>query len=203
MRRLLLALYLLLALAHASAAGLVPAVEARLDKPELLRGRFEQQKSVAGFRKPLLSSGDFLLWREHGVLWHTLKPFESTLAISRNSLSLTAADRGVVTQMDTTNEPGLRLMHDILSALLAGDFARLQKHFRIEGELSGKQDWMLQLTPANAGIAKVITRIHLYGDRHVKLVKIDESNGDSSQIRFTQLVQAPQASNREAALLGY
>ncbi len=203
MRRLLTTLCLLLAVAHASAAGLVAEVEARLDKPGLLRGQFEQQKSVPGFKKPLQSSGDFLLWRGHGLLWQTRKPFASTLAISRNGLSLVGAGSDGVTQINSAMDSSHRMVSDILSALLAGDFSQMQTYFHIDGELSDKQEWTLRLTPAQAGLSKVIKRITLSGDRHVRRVQIDEANGDSSLIRFTQLVQAPEASAREAALLGH
>jgi hypothetical protein len=202
MRLLLACLYALLTMGAANAADLLADVQARMQQPSLLRGQFEQQKNVVGFKRPLVSSGDFLLWREHGVLWHTKKPFDATLALRRDSLAVTQADGRAGYQMDAGREPGLRAVNEMLFALFSGDVATLQKHFHITGALSGKQEWSLQLTPASPALAQVFRRIELSGDQHVRRVKLEESNGDSSNIRFDQPAETPPASADEAARLG-
>jgi hypothetical protein len=49
-------------------------VAARLASPAVLRGSFEQEKRLAGFRNPLLSKGDFLMAKDRGVVWATRAP---------------------------------------------------------------------------------------------------------------------------------
>ena len=68
---MLRACWLLIAMLIAMAAPVHAAdgdgVRARLAKPAVLRGQFEQQKQLQGFRNPLKSSGDFLLLRDRGI----------------------------------------------------------------------------------------------------------------------------------------
>lgn len=199
MMRLLLLLYML-AFSGASAAELIAEVQARMDQPALLRGQFEQQKNVAGFRKPLISTGDFLIWRGHGVLWHTRKPFDSTLVLRRDRLMISQA--GSSYSMDSVREPGLRAVNELLFALFSGDVASMQSHFSIEGTLSGKNEWNLILTPSSAGLAQIFRRVELAGDRHVRSMKLEETSGDSSLIRFVKQSETPPATLDEAAHLG-
>ncbi|GLR15042.1 outer-membrane lipoprotein carrier protein [Chitinimonas prasina] len=195
------ALLLCLALpGSAWAADIAEAVKARLSSPQVLRGQFEQQKSVVGFKKPLLSSGEFLLWRGHGVLWQTRKPFESSLVVSPDKLSAESGQASY--QLESSREPALQAMNELLFALLAGDVAVLQKRFLTDGGLRGKDAWVLALTPREPGLARVFKRVILEGERHVKLVRLEEANGDSSLIRFDKLVEASAPTAEEATRLG-
>ncbi|QNM95946.1 outer membrane lipoprotein carrier protein LolA [Chitinimonas koreensis] len=201
MKRLIALACLALAL-PLRAAPLADEVKARLAAPPLLRGQFVQEKQVAGFKKPLVSSGDFLLWRDHGVLWHTKKPFDATLALTRDALSARQGDGRAGYRLDAGREPGLREVNALLFALLAGDVAALAQRFRIDGALAGKDGWTLQLAPLEPNLAKVFRRIELNGDRYVRQVKLEEANGDASLIRFDGLAEAPAASADEAQRLG-
>ncbi|HXU93869.1 MAG TPA: outer membrane lipoprotein carrier protein LolA [Gallionella sp.] len=182
--------------------GLIALVQARLDQPELLRGRFVQQKSVKGFKKPLISGGDFTIWRGHGLLWHTQKPFESMLELRRDRLSVTQANGRSGYKLDGEREPGLRAVNELVFALFSGDIAMLKKYFHMQGELSGKQDWTLVLTPLDAGLMRAFKRVELSGDRYVRRVRLDEASGDSSVISFDQITAASAASPEEAKRLG-
>ena len=51
--------------------------------------------------------------------------------------------------------------------------------------------WRLGLKPRSAALAKVFARIELSGDRYVREVRIEEANGDSTQLRFSALKDAP------------
>jgi hypothetical protein len=160
---------LLLALAGtgARAAGLQAEVLKRLEAAPVLQGEFEQSKSLKGFKNPLVSRGEFLLARSQGIVWDTKQPFASTLVLTRD-----------------------RLLNELMFALLAGDLAALAGRFQVEGELQGAQGWKLQLTPTDALLAGQFSTIVLEGDRHVKLVRLAERNGDLTQIRFSALRSA-------------
>lgn len=196
----MLVMLLTLTALPAHAASLATDVRARLDNPALLRGQFEQSKSVSGFKRPLLSRGDFLFWRGHGVIWHTRKPFDATLTLTPNKL---AASQGGTTTMrlDARREPALLAMNETLLALLSGDLGNLQKRFYLDGELIGQHGWRLRLTPREVGLSSIIARVELTGDRYVRQVQLSEGNGDISNIRFDQLNEAPAASRDEAVLL--
>lgn len=198
--RLLLASSLLISSLPAMAADIANAVRERLDSPALLRGQFAQSKSITGFKKPLLSNGDFLFWRDHGVIWHTKKPFDSMLTLTPRVLA-SSQNGNTTMRMDTRNEPTLATMNETLLALLAGDIDNLKQRFHLDGELSGAHKWTLRLIPKDKGMATVISQIELSGDRNVQRVVLQENNNDTSTILFSQLSASPAASADEAKLL--
>lgn len=165
-------------------ADLLNEVSRRLDSPAVLRGEFDQTKTLKGFKRPLLSHGSFVMARDRGIQWITNEPFASTLVVTRERL-LTVSD-GVSQQVDTRQEPGLRAVNDMLMALLAGDVKALAGRFQSEGVLSGTQGWRLSLIPREAGLARFIARIELEGDRYVTHVRLHEASGDDSSIRFSR-----------------
>ncbi|MCP3102401.1 outer membrane lipoprotein carrier protein LolA [Myxococcus sp. K15C18031901] len=199
MKRWLLLVGMLAGLS-AQASELVTGVRARLQDAPLLRGEFEQKKTVAGFKKPLVSRGDFVLSREKGVLWDTRTPFASTLTLTRTSLSA-AQGTSAAYHLDTGKEPALAAVNELLFALLAGDVATLSSRFEVEGALVGAEGWKLTLTPTDAGLARVFRSIRLEGDRFVRQVLLEETRGDSSLIQFDHLRQAPPLSDTEASRL--
>lgn len=186
------------------AVDLMREVKARLADAPLLRGHFQQQKSVAGFKTRLSSSGEFLLWRDRGVLWHTRKPVDSTLVLTRDTLTVQSGSSGrtVGAPLDASHEPALRAMNELMFALLTADVPALQARFRVEGELVGSEGWKLALTPTEAGLSRVLRRVMLEGDRHVRHARIEEANGDVTEILFDQMGDAPPASAEEARRLG-
>jgi hypothetical protein len=182
------------------AADLQAEVLKRLDAAPVLHGEFEQSRSLKGFKNPLVSRGEFVLARSQGIVWETKQPFASTLVVTRDRLLARRADGSVATQMDAGREPALRLVNELMFALLAGDLAALSGRFKVEGELQGAQGWRLQLTPTDALLAGQFSAIALEGDRHVRLVRLAERNGDTTQIRFAALRSAaalsPEAARR-------
>lgn len=200
--RPLLMLTLALLSVSAHAADLVKDVRARLVDAPLIRGQFEQKKTVAGFKKPLVSKGDFLLARDQGVLWNTRTPFASTLTLTRKSLSAEQGTGGAAYHLDSAKEPALAAVNELLFSLLAGDVATLQKRFTVEGELVGAAGWKLELTPTDAGLARVFKHIHLEGDGYVRQVRLDETRGDVSVIVFDQLARTPPPDASETERLG-
>lgn len=180
---LLTALVLCFISAGGMAADLAASVKARLSQPDILQGRFEQSKQVAGFKKPLISKGDFLVGREHGVLWRTLSPFTSELKLSRDEI---VARQGgeVVFRLNAGKEPSVRMINSLLFSLLNGDITRLSELFQMDGSISGKS-WQLQLTPKQATLGKIMRKIELSGDQFVRRIDLNEANGDQTSIRFS------------------
>lgn len=179
---------------------LLADISRRLENPAVLRGEFEQTKTIKGFKRPLVSKGTFVMARDKGVLWATAQPFASTVVVTRERL-LTLGESGASRQVDTRQEPGLRAVNDMLMALLGGDVKALAERFTAEGALQGAQGWRLALKPRGAALAGFITRIELEGSRHVDSVNLHEASGDASRIRFFNHA-ASSLSPAEAARFG-
>jgi len=177
----------------------VALVRQRLQLSPVLQGDFEQVKTIAGFRNPLVSHGDFLVARGQGVLWHTTRPFESTLVVTKTRLFTRAADGSTANAMDAQSEPGLRQVNELIFALLAADLEALAERFTVEGEAVGAQGWKLVLVPRDPQLARFIARATLEGGRNVDSVRIEEARGDATLIRFAHQVPAPALSTADAA----
>jgi hypothetical protein len=182
-----------------AAPSLLEQVRRRLADAPVLKGSFEQRKTVKGFRQPLVSRGDFIVARDRGVLWHTREPFASELVITRDRLLSRQAGGAVDTQVDAAREPGIRAVNEMLFALMAADFDVLAQRFQIEGALQGAAAWRLVLTPKDAALAQWVARIELEGDRFVRLVRLAEAGGDSSAIALSGQATATSLSREDGA----
>ncbi|MFC7422173.1 outer membrane lipoprotein carrier protein LolA [Iodobacter arcticus] len=165
------------------AADLASSVKERLAQPDALRGEFEQNKQVSGFKKPLISRGDFLAARDMGVLWRTKTPFASTLKLSRDEI-VAKQDGAVAFRLSASKEPSVRMINGLLFSLMNGDVSSLGELFKIEGSVNGKS-WQLTLTPKQATLGKIMSKIELSGDQFVRRILLDEANNDQTLIRFT------------------
>ena len=178
---------------------LADQVRRRLSDAPVLRGQFEQRKTVRGFKHALVSRGDFLVAKERGVVWHTREPFESSLVVTRERLLSRRADGRPEQRIETRDEPVLRAVNEMLFALMSADLATLGSRFQIDGELVGAGGWRLALVPRDSALAHWVARIEIEGDSHVRGLRLQEAQGDTSVIRFNDQVQSMALTREEAA----
>jgi hypothetical protein len=156
----------------------------------VIRGSFEQRKSLKGFRHPVVSRGDFVVMRERGVVWRTQEPFPSSLLVTRDRVVARQADGTVAKRLNASEEPAVRTISETLFALMTADVRALAARFDIQGETVGAEGWRLALQPRDAGLAKWLTRVELEGDRFLRAVRLQEGSGDSTQIQLSKLQAA-------------
>ncbi|MBE0474878.1 outer membrane lipoprotein carrier protein LolA [Rhodoferax sp.] len=181
-------------------AGLIAKVSQRLADAPVVRGQFEQRKSIKGFRQPLISHGDFLVARQRGVVWHTREPFSATLLLTRERLISRQGDGSVSRQLESGHEAMVGLITELMFALLSVDLPLLAKRFIVEGELLGASGWRLLLTPRDSALSNWATRVELTGERQVRLVQWQDAQGDSTLIRMSDHQTAQTLSRNEEAL---
>lgn len=176
--------------AEPAAQELLAQVRQRVQDAPAVRGTFEQLKTVKGFKQPLRSSGDFVVARGKGIVWHVLRPYESLLVVKPDSLQSRGSDGKVTLQMRAQDEPVLRTVNAMLFAVMSADLAELTQHFEVTGQVAAK-GWSLHLVPRDPTLAQWLTAVDLQGNQFVQEVKLQEARGDSSVIRIT----APVAEN--------
>jgi hypothetical protein len=182
-----LAMAVLLALSAAAYGG----VRDKLARPTVLRGTFEQSRHLQGFRNPLVSQGDFVVARDRGVLWETRKPFPSTTAITKDRVVTRQGDGSSQVVVDKSQSQAANMVNALMPALLGGDVETLSKYFTPKETDLPKGGWRLELSPRATGLAHVFARIVLQGDRYVRSVHLDEKGGDSTDIEFQSMTDAP------------
>lgn len=199
-RRVFLVGALLAPMAFAAAPpNLLRDVRQRLVNEPVVRGAFEQRKTVKGFRNPLVSSGEFVVARQRGVLWRTQQPFASSLVVTRDKVIARQADGTVARRLSANEEPAVRTLSETLFAVMSADLSLLAQRFEIDGELVGADGWKLVLAPRDAALARWVQRVELEGDRFLRVVRMQEGGGDQTQIRMSRhATSAALAADEEA-----
>lgn len=180
----LLGLIFLLA-APSAQADIADEVKSRLSVAEVLRGDFSQVKAIKGLKKPLRSSGNFVLARRRGVLWHTEKPLKSELRVSRDGLRQRREGKTVL-ELKAGSQPGLKMLSEVLFSVFSADLAGLRSTFEMSGSTT-KKGWKVSLTPKPGPAAKAVKRITLEGTSAVQILVLDEAGGDQARVTFAQV----------------
>jgi hypothetical protein len=165
----------------------------------VLRGEFQQVKTIKIIKKPLRSSGDFVVAKGKGVLWSTTRPMVSTLKVSAEEVAQ-IKDGKAVFRLKAEEQPGLRLITRVLFAVFAADVAELKRSFDISGSVT-KGRWQADLKPRDAMVAKVVSSVRLEGGASVEDIEIQEANGDRTVIRFSAMRRVAALSPAEDSLL--
>jgi outer membrane lipoprotein-sorting protein len=185
--------------ASAPAGDAVKLVRERLKLSPVLKGEFEQTKTLKGFRNALVSKGEFLVARGQGVWWHTREPFETTLVVTKTRLFTRNPDGSTSNVADAQAEPGVRQVNELIFSLLAADLDALADKFSVAAQPAGAAGWTLVLTPRDANLARFLVRATLAGDRDVQSVRIEEARGDTTLIRFAHQQPAAALAPDQAA----
>lgn len=199
MRRLILAFLCLAQTALAGGNDLIAQVNKRLQHPPVLRGQFQQEKSLAGFTKPVKSQGKFTVVKGRGIIWRTETPFASQLVLTRNALVQTTGS-GAAQRLDAQREPALKAINTALFAVLSGDLNTVERYFEITGRADARE-WTLHLKPRETGWRQFIDRIELKGAAYLNRLEMLDANGDTTLIRFLNGSAADAPNTNEAAQL--
>jgi hypothetical protein len=199
MKRLLFTLLMAALCGSAGAAAPIAKIQGMLAKPSVLCGRFDQTKTLAGMKKPLASHGRFCVVAGKGVMWRMLKPFPSTLRLTRDEIVQFQGDR-VAMRLDAKQEPTVRTINSVLFSLLSGDLGQLDKLFEVDGSADAN-GWKVSLKAREAALAKAIGVISLDGAAYVKNIQISEASGDRTQIAFSEIATGEGAISAEEAAL--
>ena len=198
MRAFLLALALLagagtpaLAAPAQPVAAKADGVQARMAPVTVLRGRFEQEKQVQGFARPLLSSGDFVLAKDRGVAWNTRAPFASSLVMTPKGWDARRPDGSKQALGNRKVGRAVTLVNRVMMALLAGDVPALERDFEMRETMLPDGRWRLALVPRTASLKRAVRSIELEGGRHIERVAMDDARGDRTVIRFLDVSDKP------------
>jgi hypothetical protein len=174
----------LLALAAAAAVRAdAPADPAAIVRPgEVLRGQFEQQRTLTGLSAPIRSQGRFVLASGKGLIWRVDEPFEIVTVVTPAGI-VQKATGGAETRISADRLPFLRDLFDLLGGSLAGDWSALQRLFRIT-RTGDATAWTAVLEPRD-GSGIPFDSITLKGGRFVDRVDMAKPNGDRDVIAFT------------------
>ena len=178
MNRLLLCLGLMLGCSLAHAFGLQD-LRKQLSEPEVIKGPFTQEKHLRALPQPLVSKGEFVLARDHGLLWLLQTPLKQDYRLNAQGIARRDASgwQTVPTRTAGTEQ------NKLFFAVLQGDSSGLERDFELD--LKGQaQDWQLNLTPRSLVLKQIFTRIEIHGGQFVDRIQLLETQGDSTVLHM-------------------
>ncbi len=178
MKRLLLGLGLLCACGLAQAFGL-DDLRKQLSAPEVIKGPFIQEKHLRALPQPLVSNGQFVLARDHGLLWLLQTPLKQDYRLNAQGISRRDANgwQALPTRTAGTEQ------NKLFFAVLQGDSSGLERDFELALQGDAK-DWTLDLTPRSLVLKQIFTRIEIHGGPFVERIQLLETQGDSTVLRM-------------------
>ncbi|UVL61971.1 outer membrane lipoprotein carrier protein LolA [Pseudomonas sp. B21-032] len=174
----LLCLGLLASCTLAHAFGL-DDLSKQLGEPAVIKGPFIQEKHLRALPQPLVSKGQFVLARDHGLLWLLQTPLKQDYRLNAQGIARRDPSGW---QMLPGKSAGAE-QNRLFFAVLQGDSSGLQRDFELS--LQGDaQHWQLRLTPRSLLLKQVFSQIDIEGGRYVARIRLLETQGDSTVLRM-------------------
>jgi len=150
----------------------------RLAGHPVVRGTFEQEKTLSRLNRSLTSSGNFIIAAGSGMVWDTVKPFPSTLTLGKDYL-IQSRPSGQKTVLSAQGNETFLCMAEVISAVFSGNSQSLLDNFEIYYSGGGDTAWELGLIPRNTAIGSFAEKIIMKGDAAIRSITIYEQGGDT------------------------
>jgi outer membrane lipoprotein-sorting protein len=154
-----------------------------------IRAAFVQEKRIALFAEPLVSTGTLAVVKPDRFLWTIDAPDRSAFVLE-GTRARTVLPGGKSQTVDVSR---FRQVSDVMremSDLFLGRVAE-GKMFRIEDRTKGSGPIALTLVPTDDRIKKYFTRIEVGfapDARSVETIRFAETSGDATTLRFSRVV---------------
>jgi outer membrane lipoprotein-sorting protein len=174
--------------ASACAAGdwKLPDLMQLLTQQKTGRASFVEKKYFAILDRPVESSGELAFTAPDRLEKRTLKPKAESLVLEGDKLTVEQAGKRPLT-VSLQAHPEIASFVESIRGTLAGDRQALEKYYALE--LTGSSDkWQLLLTPTQAAMLKVISRVRIGGAQaNVKTIDFEQADGDRSEMLISKI----------------
>lgn len=150
--------------------------------PEKHAGTFVQEKYLQAVDASLESHGVFDYERGKSIRWEILQPIQSELLMTPAGVSSTQNGEALL-QLDASSNPAAAALGEIFFALLTADWAILESHVELSGNIDG-DNWHAVLEPREQSTRLVFSRVELSGSKLLEKIVLHESSGDRTTIRL-------------------
>lgn len=154
-----------------------------------MRTSFVEVRDSKLLKAPLRISGEYLRPKDDTLVREVRAPYVETTTIRAGQATITRG--GKSRTFSLSRAPELAGLQASFGALLAGDRALLEQHYRIAPQGTRAQ-WTMALTPRDAKLASKVRQITLHG-RGAELRCIETQPAKGSDIQRTLLATAARA----------
>jgi len=116
-------------------------------------GEYQQQKTLVGMDKPLITDGSFAFNCNQGLIWHTQSPITETVIYKAQRDSIIIRADGSTQVLDSRVQ---RALGKILNNLVGGNSEYLQQNFSML-----EKDNSVELTPKNKQMQKFLHSLNI------------------------------------------
>jgi len=151
------------------------------------KATFVETKYIGIIDKRVESSGELAFTPPDKLEKRTLKPKPESLVLEGDRLTIDQPDKRPIT-VSLQEHPEVSAFVDSIRATLAGDRVALEKFYTLE--LTGSvEKWQLALTPKQARMISIISRIRIGGSHaDVKTIDFEQADGDRSEMVITKII---------------
>jgi hypothetical protein len=156
-------------------------------RPAPMRTAFVEVRDSKLLKAPLRIAGEYRRPADDTLVREVRAPYAETTTIAAGTVSIARAGKSPRT-FSLARVPELAGLQASFGALLSGDRALLQQHYRV-ASAGTRQHWTLTLTPKDAAFAAKVRDITLYG-RGAELRCIETASAGSGDVQRTLLAGA-------------
>lgn len=151
---------------------------------ELLSADFSQEKTLSGFKTPLRSTGNVVIFSDFGLIWRQLRPFVSIIKITGNTIT---TQTGKATPEVTTIKTGDTFTNpqELLKAIFAADEKALAQSFNVTTQKEKDGKTLLTLTPKNEKGTPLFSEMKIVRAKEIESVTLKDAAGNITTISFT------------------
>jgi len=174
------------------------AVSGKLAEKPLVKGSFEQEKTISSLGRSLKASGNFIIAAELGMVWDTLHPFPSTLALGKDYLVQIRPGRQKMLVSAQGNETFIRLA-GVISDVFSGNSAGLLNNFEVYYR-ENPAGWEIGLIPKDKAMQSFAVKIIMKGDTAIRSIFINEYSGGTIRYILSNHSYPSELANHEKTL---
>jgi len=172
----------------------------------VVKGSFEQAKTLSRLNRSLASSGNFIIAAGWGMVWDTVKPFPSTLTLGKDYL-IQSRPGGQKTVLSAQGNETFLRMAEVMSAVFSGNSQKLLDNFKVY-YVGSAAAWELGLIPLNSAIGSFAEKIIMKGGAlndavAIRSILIRERNGDIIQYLLSNHSYPAELNIHEKALFTF
>lgn len=149
---------------------------------EVASGDFKQTKSIKKRNRKFISTGTFLISKKNGIVWKTLKPIFSELALNNGGV-FERDSNGQSHMLLTKDNPMFADVSNNIQALFSGKISELEKNFNVYYQ---KQPcgFKMGLVPREGIVRMVIANVVIEACKNIDKVIITDAEDSPVTLEF-------------------